>query len=188
MSFRKYGNKWLLYTVSMVLGLTVLVICWSLHREHKAYDAHLVAEADQAARDVPNPQGFSITLGPGIYEDLADKYRLIVIFMIVFLIGKSAAFQKRFTTWALEKLSWAAYVGALFLVLYQFWQLFEKKAHRWESLGSTNEPLDSLMRSATIWDWLCLSLVLILLVIQFMDLFWSDPEKMHQEVIESAKI
>ena len=156
--------------VSLVLGLTVFFVSTALYFEHHGFTEGYSASQNEQAGNVLNEINLSGGRGPFVYEDYAFKYQTISMYLAVFL-GINLLLTANPIKQRLGVTITSTVIGgfSLILVLFQLRLLFRDKHSRLSE--SMAWPIDELLRNSVLYDWICLSVVSVLLVIQILLIF-----------------
>lgn len=150
--------------MTVVIGLVVLVVSLGLYLSSVSLDWGLaVCETDSIHLGTKEGVDFS-TYGERTYQYLAGRYIYSSFFVSLFLLGY--AMQR----WSCDSNQRNLGIGIgltvpLILALHQLWWVIAEKLLRSKETY-WNEPADSLMRYSLPFDWVCLVLIIVLIVIQ----------------------
>lgn len=175
----------ILRKISLSLGLIAFIVCLGLYFEYYGFDqGFLVAE-----KSYENLLVDRIELsgdGPRTYEFFGDMYRYIASFLLIFLISKFLEAKNLSEIVFGRKLLFQIMcLFSLSLALYQFWQLFYWKKDRSQSSFWT-EPYDKILRDTVLFDWFCLVIILVLLIIQIIIpiFYYFDKNRQFEEQLK----
>ena len=161
--------------ISLCFGLIAFIICLGLYFEHYGFDKGLLIGEDRY-QNLLSGMNFSFGIGPRTYEFFANKYKCIAWFLMIFLIGKLLETGVSYKFLKTKIISQIICFFSVALSLYQLRELLYGKFYRSQN-GTWNEPFDTILRNSVPFDWLCLFIVLVLLIIQIIDSFIYHYDK-----------
>lgn len=160
----------MLKKISIGLALTTLIICLILYGEHLGFEKGWELAGDFWSPKTPDSPSFSGGVGPTTYGFLLERYFLICLFLLGFIISKLKE----------EISSQIVSTALLCFITYQFWQIYNWYADIIEYMPHySTDMYFSVLRNSVSFIWLCFIIVLTLFTIQMIQVrkYFIDARK-----------
>lgn len=165
----------LLLISSLVLGGIAFIICVGLSSKYYGFDQGYIAAREfytELYKNLTEPLKFSGGVGPTMPEFIGEKYSDTALFLMLFLICRFVDSKINYRSLKTKIISHLINLSFLGSALYYLWKVIYLKS-RLSIDFSMSEIQQLALRQSNSGDWICLSIITILLAIQIAELFAS---------------
>lgn len=149
--------------VLMILALITLLINVQLEGKYSGYEAGIqISKKDYADEQIAQGHNYVYRAHPTAYADYAEVYSIIKWLLIAFLIGFSL---KK------ELLSQFICITSLIWTVYEYREIYIHKREIFDILDLQEHRFFDIIRETIPIDWICFSIVIILMAHQIVTMF-----------------